>query len=123
MSPVPKGPTFGYHHSRGFVPSIDSTFRLAPRFCSITNKQNQKKGKALAEGDTNIRKLDFADLAPPNKSRHFVLLPCFDSCSVPGERVEMVEAVSFVSLPSRKTVRTKRYLKPPTKSSTGTHVA
>jgi hypothetical protein len=61
----------------------------------------------LERGYTNIRKLDFADLAPPNKSRHFVLLPCFDSSSVPEERVEMVEAVSFVSLPSRKTARTK----------------
>jgi hypothetical protein len=61
----------------------------------------------LEKGYTNIRKLDFANLAPPNKSRHFVLLPCFDSGSVPEERVEMVEAVSFISLPSRKTARTK----------------
>lgn len=61
----------------------------------------------MEEGYTDIRKLDFADLSPPNKSRHFVFLPCFDSSSVPYERVEMVEAVSFVSLPSRKMVRTE----------------
>jgi hypothetical protein len=61
----------------------------------------------LEKGYTNIRKLDFADLAPPNKSRHFVLFPRFDSSSVPEERVEMVEAVSFISLSGRKTVRTK----------------
>ena len=56
----------------------------------------------MVKGYTNIRKLDFADLAPPNKGRHFVLLPCFDSSSVAEERVEMVEAASFVSLPSKK---------------------
>ena len=39
----------------------------------------------MVKGYTNIRKLDFADLAPPNKSRHFVLLPCFDSSGVPEE--------------------------------------
>ena len=88
------------------MPSIDSTFRLAPRFCSITNKKDQKR-KGVGNSYTNIRKLDFADFAPPNKSRHFVLLPCFDSSSVPEERVEMIEAVSFVNLPSRKTVRTR----------------
>ena len=32
LSPVPGGPTSGQHHRRGFVPSIDSTFRRAPRF-------------------------------------------------------------------------------------------
>ena len=61
----------------------------------------------MEKGYTNIRKLDFADLASPNKSRYLVLLPCFDSSSVPEDRVEMVEAVSFISLPSRKMVRTK----------------
>jgi len=64
---------------------------------AISPTRTIKKGKALKKGYTNVRKPDFTDLASPNKSCNFVLLPCFDSSSVPEKNVEMIEAVSFMS--------------------------
>jgi len=103
LSPVPKGPTFGQHHRRGFVPNIDSMFRLALRFWNTTLIEKE----TCSKGDTNIRELDFANLASPNKSCDFVLLPSLDCGGVPEDTVVMVQTVQVVSMPMRKGEKTK----------------
>lgn len=41
LNPVPKGPTLGQHHRRGFVPRMNSILCFAPGFCITKNNQKQ----------------------------------------------------------------------------------
>jgi hypothetical protein len=77
---------------------------------------------ARSKRDTNIRELDFANLASPNKSCDFVLLPPLDGGGVPEDTVVMVQTVQL-SARLRGKGRKRKYLKAPTTRSTGTHVA
>ena len=86
------------------MPNIDSIFRLAPRFWNTT----LSKKETCSKGDTDIRELDFADLASPNESCDFILLPSLDGSGVPEDTVVLVQTVQVVSLPSRKGEKTKK---------------
>ena len=85
------------------MPNIDSMFRLEPRFWSTTLIEEG----ACLKRDTNIRELDFANLASPNKSCDFVLLPPLDGGGVPEDTVIVVQTVQAVSVPTRKGENTK----------------
>ena len=85
------------------MPNIDSMFRLAPRFWNTALIEKE----TCSKGDTNIRELDFANLASPNKSCDFVFLPSLDCGGVPQDTMVMVQTVQVVGVPTRKGEKTK----------------